>query len=531
MTIQNKLNLALAGILLLVLVIAVRVSMQSEQEISDTMVHDLLHDKASGYLDSMNMLMVSGAIKNRELLREKLLSDKRILEARMIRAPRIDSLYGKGLDHEYPKDELDHRALAGESLSVEKNGPDGRSITYVTPVVASSNYRGTNCLLCHQAKEGEVIGATRITYSMNEIDQQINSNMIELASLQGGMMLAALVILSLLLRKLIVSPTHKMQRTLTQIEESSDLTLQLDASSTDEIGQTAKTLNHMLNRIANSLKAVASSSGQVETSASNILTSAEQARQAAEKQRAETSQILHGIDDLMSSTATVTDNARASSQSALEARQVANDGMSKTSVAVDHIMAMKDSILETSGVIGSLDERSNNVGSVLVVIKEIAEQTNLLALNAAIEAARAGESGRGFAVVADEVRTLSQRTHDSAREIESMIAQLQTEAQKAVGTMHTARETAEEGVSRIQDAAEALNLTIERMDQMTQLSQSTLADMEQQVRISEQLSSSIHRISRESEATVGSADSTCNTANELQVLSQQLNALIRQFRL
>lgn len=83
------------------------------------------------------------------------------------------------------------------------------------------------------------------------------------------------------------------------------------------------------------------------------------------------------------------------------------------------ISQMNESIHNADAKANEVLSQSEDIKTIITVIKDIAEQTNLLALNAAIEAARAGEFGRGFSVVAHEVSQLAERTQKSLVEIET----------------------------------------------------------------------------------------------------------------
>ena len=530
-SVQRKVYLALGGIFALVLAIVIGIAIRSEQQLSRDLVERQLVDKASSYLDTMNMMMMTGATSQRELLREKILSDDSIIEARMLRSEKIDALYGKGLPHEYAQDALDERVLKGERIVLQQDDEKGHRISYLTPIYAEENYRGTNCLGCHNAKPGDILGAIRITYSLDKVDQAISENMWMMGLAQSGLFVVALVLLSLLLRKVIIRPVGQMHSTLVDIEKHSDLSCRVNVTSDDEVGQTGTALNAMMERFSGSLAKVVSASGELQGAAKEIDGSSQKALAAAEEQRRDTQQIEALIAQLHQSMHSVVGNAEQSTEASEQARQIAESGVSQTDRAAATIEQMNGAIEKTAGVVATLDQRSADVGNVLGVIKSIAEQTNLLALNAAIEAARAGESGRGFAVVADEVRSLSLRTHQSTQEIEGIIGQLQGEAHNAVAEMEVATQSAHEGVAQVEQAAAAFHQMTDQVERINALNADTLEAMQQQVAMGDSVKEGISHIG---ECSLNSADSAANTtavASQLVALAEQLDTQVKRFKL
>ncbi len=199
--------------------------------------------------------------------------------------------------------------------------------------------------------------------------------------------------------------------------------------------------------------------------------------------------------------------------------------------AVTRIERLASEMDVSSEAMARLKNESEQIGSVLDVIKSVAEQTNLLALNAAIEAARAGDAGRGFAVVADEVRGLAQRTQQSTAEIEGLIQRLQQGAGEAAERLENSRSLTASTVELARRAGAALDSITRTVSDIQNMNLQIATAAEQQSTVAEEINRSVLSVRDVAEQSAAASEQTAASSGELARLGTQLQAQVGRFRL
>lgn len=360
----------------------------------------------------------------------------------------------------------------------------------------------------------------------------------DLAAVAQQMMLTTAIIatlfifLGLLLANSITRPIRAIAARFSDLGKGDgDLSQRIEIKSNDEIGQLSEGFNGFIEKIHQSMKEVAATSHALQSAADSVSTRAHSTYDNSQLQRDQTIQVVTAINQMGATISEIASNASTAAETAALASDNTQMGQSVVIKAKDVITRLANDIENTGQVVGHLASTTQEIGSILDVIRDISGQTNLLALNAAIEAARAGEQGRGFAVVADEVRKLASRTADSTDEIQKMINQLQSDAKDAVMAMETGQSLTYEGVTSSDEAVEVLTNISARIHDITDRNTQVATATEEQSTVVYTINNNIEEINAINEATTGTAEELAVASAELKELSQRLDTMVGSFKL
>ncbi|SDP90984.1 methyl-accepting chemotaxis protein [Ectopseudomonas guguanensis] len=304
----------------------------------------------------------------------------------------------------------------------------------------------------------------------------------------------------------------------------------IERAGRDEIGVLLDAFATMQQRLREMIGQIRAGAGQLVEAAQNISSASTQLSVSTQEQSQAASSMAATVEELTVSINHVADNANEAHGLSSDSGRQSAEGGAVIQETLGSMQRIADTVQGAAAQIAELGQHSDQISSIVNVIKEIADQTNLLALNAAIEAARAGEQGRGFAVVADEVRLLAQRTANSTQEITEMIKKIQLGTRNAVSNMEIGVQQVNGGVEQASQAGDAIVAIRQASGRVVDVVDQISLALREQTVASQDVARNVERIAQMSMQNSEAVADTSRTAQGLQQLAVSLEKQVASFR-
>ncbi|MED4057712.1 methyl-accepting chemotaxis protein [Niallia taxi] len=446
-----------------------------------------------------------------------------------------------------------YNMIVQDLVKLIENGQDNEAI-------ALMNAEGRNMGDQLSAETVEIVEAIqkKLTIENERVSSKTKSISVQVLSISIIAIMIG-ILLSIMISRMITRPVKKVSEAMRKLALGNLDIEPVSIKNKDELGEMGTILNGMIAEFRKVVGQVRESSEQVAASSEELAASSDQSTkvsehiavvtqksaEGSEQQMIEFQKVSSSVDQMVSGLHQIARNSEDMQQVANLTASLTRDGAAAISNVEDQMGKIVRTVSGATKIIQSLENKSEEISHIVSIITGIADQTNLLALNAAIEAARAGENGKGFAVVADEVRKLAEDSKKSADQIKEMIAMILNGTVQAVGAMRDGHNQVQEGMKETRQASSAFmeistsmgnvsdkvkEVTISVESLVNQSDQVSIA-MEQLTQISMRSVTANQESSAATEEQLATMEEVSAAANSLAYLSEDLQEIIKHFKL
>ncbi len=337
----------------------------------------------------------------------------------------------------------------------------------------------------------------------------------------SGIALIGAVGLSLILSRKPIRSMQNIMRVIGVVAEG-DLRKTTVVITRDEFGILAMRLNQMIERLRAIVEQVQRSGIQVTSSSTELAAMAKQQEVTVTSQVESTNKVLKSIEKISNVAIQLVKTMQRVAVMSQETTGFASNGQVDLSRMEEAMHHMEEASKSISGRLEAINEKAENITTVVTTITKVADQTNLLSLNAAIEAEKAGEYGRGFTVVAREIRRLADQTAVATLDIEQMVQEMQSAVSAGVIEMDKFITEVRHGVEDVGKISMQLTLIIEQVQALSPNFEEVNRAMGHQSEHAQEINDAMMNLSQEMEQT---KDSLHETYTVIEYLNEAVRGL------
>ena len=525
-SLKAKLQFMIQATLIVVLAIGQIFASAYLQEEPKKLAIEKGNQLANEIIDSANMLMVVGQfseVNNRKLLMHKAASSGSVKSAQLVRAQPVVNLYGPGLPEEQVKDDAQRQVIESKKQSVTFMADEHGAtvLRVITPYLASKDFHGTDCTVCHAVPEGVVLGASDVVIDMKSDSDNVSRMEMQMLGGQAALQVFLFFLIGYCADKYVRRPIRAVGNEFRNIMEG-NLDTELDISIRDEMGSLLCEIQTMQCYLRTMVDEIVTPVGKIQRRIMDMDAKVSSVADNAIDEQDHIQQIASSMEEFSQSVVEVANMTADSLNDAKAMQKIVEENERNMELSITGTNKVVGAVQSSSKTIIDLSAAIQKIGTIANAIKDIAEQTNLLALNAAIEAARAGEQGRGFAVVADEVRKLAERTAISTKDIAHTIGEVNAISETAVGCMRGVVTDVEAGAVLIHRNSEELKKLKSAMIKVDErMEHISMASREQSV-ASENVANSLERVTGLVDNNTQSAKDAKSAAEDLARSAEEL---------